>query len=467
MPCGRGGPAIAIRLRLVLILALATGIIWISAFAWIEHSTRGKVEHVLDARLAEAATMVSSLISDHRIEVAHAGRSPFPLPLPLHDHAEGYSRQLSCQIWSLDGTLVGRSDGAPDAQLTLTGGAGFSDSVVDGDPWRVFSVINEDIGVRILVGDSVAVRDRLVRDVREGLLLPAALILPVLGLMIWVSVSRGLAPLDRLAANLRARSPSDLSPLPDGPVPSEIRPMRAALDALFARVASARDIERDFTTYAAHELKTPLAGLRTQAQVARMARDAPTREAALRAIETSVDRTDRMVRQLLELAEVERMDLRRDPCDLAALLRDTIAGLAVLSAEGGVTVTARLDDPGPLADTNAFLLQSAARNVIENTILATPRGGSVTVDLQLAAGHHVVTVTDSGPGIPEALRARATDRFVRGPVGRSQGSGLGLAIVASAMDRLGGELVLVPGDGQGQRVDLRLPRSDEADQVPA
>ncbi|MGR3376408.1 ATP-binding protein [Salipiger abyssi] len=445
---------ISIRLRLFLILALATGAIWLSAVLWIETSTRAEVERVLDARLAEAATMVSSLISDHRIEVAHAGGETMQVPMPP---AGGYTRQLSCQIWSLDDdALVGRSDGAPQARLTAAEGAGYSQSDVEGEPWRVFTVVNPALGVRVMVGDSIAVRDRLVRDVIEGLLLPAAVILPLLGGLIWISVARGLAPLDRLAAALRARSPSDLSPLPQGPAPREIRPVRRALDTLFARVAAARDTERDFTTYAAHELKTPLAGTRTQAQVLRMAPDAETRAAALRAIETSVDRTDRLVRQLLELAEIDRETPENTAADPATLIGETLAELAPLARAREIALDSDLAPLPGTFRTSPFLLHATLRNLIENAIIASPNGGSVRVTARHAEGALHIGIADDGPGIPEDQRARMTERFVRGPSG--SGSGLGLSIVASAVARLNGALDLGGRDAEGRHlVSVRLP----------
>ncbi len=408
---------------------------------------------MLDARLAEAARMVSSLMSGQRIAVAQAGGAPISVPMPA---VEGYNRQLSCQIWSLDGVMVGRSNGAPDAVLTDAAAEGYSRSTVDGEPWHVYSVINRDLGVRVMVGDSLAVRDRLVRDVLAGLLLPVAMILPILALLIWVSVARGLAPLDRLAATLRARSPSDLSPLPAGPEPQEIRPVRRALDTLFARLAAARDVERDFTTYAAHELKTPLAGLRTQAQVIRLSDDPKVQARALAAIEKSVDRTDRMVRQLLELAAVDRSDVATEPTDPGRLMAETVDDLAVLAEARGVTVQILAPDIGGPLGTNPFLLRAALRNVVENAIHASPVGGRVTVALQRQGTDIELVVRDHGQGIPPDLRDRASERFTRGQAGGPNGSGLGLSIVASAMERLGGEVIFDDSDGEGQIVRLRL-----------
>lgn len=439
----------SLRLRLFLILALATGAIWFSAVIWIEHSTRAQVTRVLDARLAEAARMVSSLLEDRRIAMAGDGA---PVAIPLDPHGD-YAHQLSCQIWSLQGTLVGQSEGAPQVQLTGAQGTGYSQSTVGGETWRVYTVENPALGVRVMVGDSLGVRDRLVSGVIEGLLLPMALILPLLAAALWVSLGRGLAPMHRLAEALRLRSPSDLSPLPAGPVPAEMRPMRGALDDLFARLAKAREAERDFTAFAAHELKTPLAGLRTQAQIARIAPDEATRSRALQSIERSVDRTDRLVRQLLELSAVEREGAAAERVDLGQLSAEICADLAPLAETRGVALIC--DIPQGTEQTlpaSGFLLHTALRNLVENALQASSEGGKVRISRRGA----VLLVEDDGPGIPETLRARACERFVRGTQG-GDGSGLGLAIARAAMDRLGGGLDLPPSAGQGQRAELHLP----------
>src|SRR5690606_11212824 len=147
----------------------------------------------------------------------------------------------------------------------------------------------------------------LVNDVIRGLLLPAMLILPVLAGLIWLSVRKGLAPLNRVANDLEARSASDLSPIDNVETAREIVPVLQSLNGLFARVANLRERERNFTTFAAHELRTPLAGLKTQAQVALASEDRAIRDQALRQIVVGVDRTGRLVRQLLDMSAIEAL----------------------------------------------------------------------------------------------------------------------------------------------------------------
>lgn len=311
-----------------------------------------------------------------------------------------------------------------------------------------------------MVGDALAMRDRLVHGVVMGLLAPAVLILPLLAALIWLAVRRGLEPLDRLAAALSRRPATDLSPLPETRATSELRPMIEALNGLFHRVEGLRERERSFTAFAAHELKTPLAGLKTQAQIATLAPEGATRDRALAQIAQGVDRTDRMVRQLLDMTAVENPIHADAPAqDGARILAGVADDLAGLAQARGIAVEL---DTGltEWRTPHAALLAPALRNLLENAILASPRGS--TVEARLAQEGETVrfSVLDRGPGIPRTDRPHVTDRFYRGAANPSGGgSGLGLSIVAAAVQAMGGELRLNPRTGGGEQAELILPNA--------
>ena len=445
----------SIRTRLFLILLAATGAVWLSAVVWIQHSTRTEVGHVLDRRLQESAQMVASLIArSGGIVPADAAALAHDAPALPGTGPHDFARQLICQVWGFDGLLKSGSEGAPSERLA-EGGTGFSEREVAGEVWRVYSHVDEGLGIRVMVGDARSVRDRLVGDVAFGLLVPALLILPVLAGLIWLAVRRGLAPLDRLALALADRPATDLSALDDRDTAAELRPMIGALNGLFRWVDAARERERSFTVFAAHELKTPLAGLKTQAQIAQIAPDDETRSRALAQIAGGVDRTDRMVRQLLDMTAAENpVEAGGAPeQDGARILRDVAEGLAGLAQARGVALDLAAD-PGRWRTAQAALLAPALRNLLENAILASPRGASVEARLEQSLGRVRFLVLDRGPGIPAADRPRAAERFWRGG---GRGSGLGLSIVAAAMERMGGELRLSPRDGGGEQAELLLP----------
>lgn len=430
---------IPIRVRMFLILMAATVAVWASGFVWIHQSTAAKMDRVLDARLAEAARMVSTLVTDDSVPVDRA------VTLPLTgDHP--YSRQLSCQIWKLDGTPVAGSSAAPQGRLAAT--EGFSMNTVDGVDWRVYSMVNAERGVRVMVGDSLAMRDKLIGDVTRGLIVPALAVLPVLAGLIWFGLGQGLRPLRRIAGELAARGAEDLHPL-DQRLPGELAPIQSAMNDLFRRVEDARDRERSFTAFAAHELKTPLAGLKTQAQIAARG-DEGQRRRALSQIEASVARTDRLVRQLLEMAAVDAREAGQDRATLRQIVTDCLQGTEVLTRARRVTVAVDLADGE--VEFDRLLLGAALRNLLENAVQASPEGGVVTI----RGSARRIEVSDTGCGISEQDRPRLTERFFRGRGASVGGSGLGLAIVQTAMERLNGRLEFRPGPERGAIASLVL-----------
>ncbi|MBW8300043.1 MAG: sensor histidine kinase N-terminal domain-containing protein [Hydrogenophaga sp.] len=435
----------SIRLRLFAILLATTGAVWLFAVIWTYSNTQAEVERVLDARLTEAARMVSSLITDHHIDAAAAvdAANAREASGPFEKAEGGYSRQLSCQIWSLQGTLVSRSESAPATSLA-DHREGFSETEINGERWRVFAVINPTLGVRVLVGDSLEIRDRLVGDVIKGLLLPALVILPLLALLIWLSVGRGLAPLNRIAASLSSRSATELHPLPEAPAPREIRPMIAALNSLFRRVEDLRVRESDFTAYAAHELKTPLAGLKTQAQIAMRSENPGTRRQALSQILSSVDRTSRMVRQLIDMARVDARDdvVSRDQVDVMRLIEELSVELSPVTVQRQVQIAVRSDgeQSALCIATDRTLLRLILRNLLENALQHAPPGTETICTTRAADESLTIQIDDFGPGMTANEQKRSADRFYRGPLSAPSGSGLGLSIVQMAIKRLGGSL---------------------------
>lgn len=443
----------SIQARLFLLLSAATCVVWLAAAGWICVSTQRELARALDARLAEAGRMVTSLVGSY----GAAPGATMELPEAL---VAGYDHQLSCQIWSLDGRLIGRSASAPMAALASQAD-GISEAVIDGERWRVFAMEDPVQHVRVLVGDNLRVRERLVRGVLLGLLLPGALVLPVLAALIWFAVGRGLAPLNRLAEGLRRRDADDLRPLPAEPSTVETWPVTEALNGLFGRLSAARERERDFTAFAAHELRTPLAALRTQAQVALAAREEPTRAMALRQILVAVDRTSRLVRQLLDLS---RLDAEAGtappagPVDLRAMLVTLGQELAPLCRARDVGLT--IDDAfgAVRLRVNEELLFTRLRNLAENAVQHTRSGGRATWLRQTDGAALVLVLEDEGPGIPRDELAMVRQRFFRGRHRSGIGTGLGLSIAELALQRAGAVLRLDnrPAGG-GLRAEIRLP----------
>jgi len=437
----------SLRGRLFLILVATTSLIWLAATGWIYLGTKNELERVLDTRLQEAARMVASLVQDDTSAQAAIAAAP-PVASP---ETGSYERQLSCQIWSLGGRLVAASTTAPAERLSVHG-SGFHDSVINGELWRVYAIEDAAKGVRVLVGDRLGLRERLVQDLVLGLVAPTLLMLPLFAALIWLSVGRGLAPLRQIASDLQNRPADDLSPVGANAV-REIRPLTDALNGLFRRLDQARRHEREITAFAAHELRTPLAGIRMQAQIAKAADSDAMRLSALDRIVQGVDRTARLISQLLTLARLD--------ADAAGSDRQRIRVGPLLREIDGerrwpelmVEIDPGLDDLVVLGEPGSVRL--ALRNLHENACGHSPAGGRVRWS---RSAENVLAVEDDGPGIPDEELSLVTQRFYRGRSTKTAGTGLGLSIVEIALARLGATLTLENrASGAGLKAMITLP----------
>ncbi len=292
----------------------------------------------------------------------------------------------------------------------------------------------------------------------EALLTPLLFGLPVLGGWIWFATRRGLKPLDEIAAELGKRVPERLDPVVPVAAPREIRPLLEALNMLFARVEQAMEKERSFTADAAHELRTPLAAIATQAQVAARARDDAERDHALAQLTASARRASHLVEQLLTLARLDpAAGLQKSAVRLDALTAEACAdhGAAALDKQ----LALELDAPAAVTlQANDAMLRVLLRNLIDNAVRYTPAGGQVRVSVTATGNRALLTVSDSGPGIPPAQRTEALRRLHRLGGQEIEGSGLGLSIVARIAELHGATLELADGIGQpGLTVRLSLP----------
>ncbi len=416
----------SLRRRFLVLLVTATGIVWLCAVVWIYFGSRSELERVLDTRLQEAARMVHSLVANGNMAAAATAATTLP------NDDISYDRQLSCQIWSLDGRLLARSSGAPP-EILAENNKGFANREVSGEPWRVYTIVDAAKGVRIAVGDRIGLRDRLVRDLVAGLIAPAILVIPLLVVLIWLSLRAGLRPLDAVAGEIAARAGDDMRPVISQTAPREIQRLITALNGLFDKVEAARRHEKDITAFAAHELRTPLAGLKTQAQIALATTDDAVRNGALRQILVSVDRTARLVRQLLALAKLEAQPKSATTAlvNAGSVLRDVVSAVPTRD-DVVVDIDPCLDRLNLASEPE--ILQLVLRNLHENAVEHMGGPGRVAwrVAWRVLPDGIGISVEDDGPGIPRDELALVTQRFYRGqPRGRS-GTGLGLTIAQMA-----------------------------------
>src|SRR5580698_9902330 len=358
------------------------------------------------------------------------------------------------QVLGTRGELVGGERDMPlphEEDRPPPGLVEFRDDVLRGNDIRVayttveFPQTPGALPVLVQVGETLDKRSQLANDIIKGVILPQFVILPLAIVLVWFGLSRGLAPLHALQSNIRARRPDDLSPLEARRAPPEIAPLVASFNDLLNRLEQNMQLQKRFIADAAHQMKTPLAGLRTQAELALRQDVSAEVQRSLEQIATSSEHAARLVTQLLALARAEnRMSGQ-------IFSRVELTGLARLAVRDWVqaALAKRMDigyeePPHPVeVEGNAVMLREMLSNLIDNAIRYTPPGGRITVRVRTDESdtrHVFLEVEDTGLGIPEAERTRVIERFYRILGREGDGSGLGLAIVREIVTMHGGTM---------------------------
>lgn len=437
----------SLKRRVVLLCIVALSAIWLGALALSYVDARKEVNQLLDAHLAQAASLLAaqSAAEAAEIDTEHAP--------DLHK----YARSVSFQIWRGGKTLGLHSANAPALALGAHA-EGFSEREVDGVRWRVFTSWDRERENLIQVGEQIALRDHLLKEMLEHLLQPMLYALPLLALLLWLAVHLGLRPLDRVATEIARRHPQRLDAVDIQGAPAEVRPLIGQLNQLLLRVAESLDNTRRFTADAAHELRTPLAAIRAQAQVAQSRHDRDEQARALQQVLRGCDLATHLIEQLLTLARLDAAGLpARAPVDLRALLADLLAEMAGSAIEAQVEVALE-DGPSIQVPVQPGLLRILLRNLIDNAIRYSPAGSEVCVTIRDCGDQAAIDVVDGGPGIPAAELERVFDRFYRVLGSAQAGSGLGLSIARRIAEIHGGQLVLAPREGAaGLIASVRLP----------
>lgn len=461
-------PAHSLRKRLLLLLLAS-----IALFAAIQGV----------GAYRSALQQADALFDYHLRQMAHAmprGADPRPPPGDEEDF------DFLVQIWGPDGAQLFRS---PRSALPRSGVLGFSDVTVQGQAFRVYTV--QTPWQTVQIAQDLDARNARARAIAAHAVLPVALMAPLLMLVVWWVVSRSLAPVERARRQVAVRAADDLSPLAADGLPDEVRPLVDELNGLFGRVREAFEAQQNFVADAAHELRSPLAALKLQAQALR---GGGGDEAAIARLNQGIDRAIHLVEQLLALARAEgapasvsssraegaptsvsssradgtpasaspsRANDASTRADLQDVIREAVGDVLPRARAAGIDLGLSPDalaSPA-LVTGDAAALRMMLRNLLDNAVKYTPAPGRVDVDLRAEGAAYVLTVDDSGPGIAPAERTRVFDRFYRAPAahGTATGSGLGLSIVQAIARRHGAQLALdtAPGLG-GLRVQVRL-----------
>lgn len=296
------------------------------------------------------------------------------------------------------------------------------------------------------VAETTEKRTQLANKIVASVILPQFIIIPLAVMLVWFGLSRGLRPLTRLRQMIETREPADLSPIATRRVPEELEPLVEAFNAMLERMKKNVEAQQRFVADAAHQMRTPLTGLKTQAQFAMRETDPAALRHALRQIATGVDRAGRLVNQLLTLARTEGGEpaqQKHEPLDLALLVREVVEDWVMQAIEKGIDLGYEADGEAMIVG-NAFLLRELAKNLVDNALRYTPSGGHVTCRILANQATVLLEVEDDGVGISEEQAELVFERFYRVDDATTEGSGLGLAIVQEIAMQHGSRASLRP-----------------------
>ncbi|MFZ5724609.1 MAG: ATP-binding protein [Pseudomonadota bacterium] len=450
---------------LLALLVLGMGVAGVLAY----RAALSEVEELFDAQLAQSARVLIATLATGPLPGEATGEPvvfpawrPAPGALPAapatgaaaiaDDEAtpsgHRYETRLLFQVWRGAGErLLMRSSNAPERPLVAFT-PGYAQIWIGDERFHVF-VLEHD-GVWLQAAQDDYMRDELAGDIAQATLLPYLLAVPLMALSIWWLVSRGLRPLDRLRAALAGRGVGNLAPLSAAGGSTELQPLVDELNRLLARLHDSFARERRFTADAAHELRTPLAALRVQAENAAAATDETARRRALDNLLHGVDRASRLVSQMLIMARLEPEDVARSfvAVPVGTLVREELAALAPLALARGQELDFLDESAGLAVPGDAPALGILVRNLVDNALRYSPPGSLVRVLLRPVEPRQLeLRVLDEGPGVPPALGERVFERFFRGDSGDGDGAGLGLAIVRRIVQLHGGAVSVLPRQG--------------------
>ena len=438
-------PGNSLRGSLLWLLSVMIVLVAIAQAFIVYRTTRSEADEIFDYHMRQVAlSLQDGLAFTPRLQ----GENPAA-------GEENYDFVL--QVWSADGTRIFQS--VEGVALPSKPAMGFSSATVRGVTYRVYSARTPTRVIK--VAQDMEVRQELAANMAVRTVIPILLLAPVMLVAAWLVVRRSTGPILRVRDQVSRRAAEDFSPLAATDLPEEVKPLVDEINLLFIRLGRAFEAQRAFVADAAHELRTPLAALRLQAQWIQRAGDEEARAVATKRLLGGVDRATRLVEQLLVLARQESVQAPLQEVEIVNLT--TVSGLAISDALVSAR-SKRIDiglegEPSIQVQGQLESLRILLRNLLENAVKFAPEDGTIDVMIRSEGDRASVVVADSGPGIPPEEQARVFDRFYRLPGQAEVGSGLGLAIAKTIAERHHGDVIL----GQsaklgGLEVTVFLPR---------
>jgi two-component system, OmpR family, sensor histidine kinase QseC len=362
------------------------------------------------------------------------------------------------QVWDKHGHLL-ISDGSNLLLKDIP--LGFSDQMIKGNDWRAYATLDAKTQIKIIVAELYNLRRELADNIARSNANILLITYPLFGLLVWFIISLALRSITRVTSEISNRASTFLEPVQLTQIPHEIKPLVAELNQLFIRLKLAFERNKRFAADAAHELRTPLAALKTHAQIALKSDNEADRTKALQRVIESVNRSSHVVAQLLTLSRLGEEEALTDvrPLDLHKLATEIIAYIAPQALEKNIEIELGPSPYKPMVMGNDTAIGILIRNIVDNAIRYTPPNGGVKVEIIDTGKRIILRVTDTGTGIPVELRERVFERFYRILGNKASGSGLGLAIVNQISSLHHASIHLAtPSNGLGLQFDVAFKK---------
>ena len=417
-----------------------------------------EVEELFDARLAQQARLLLTLSENiEKLSANVSTISPLLIDEANTDSSVGhkYESKIFYQIWS-GGKLKIASD-SMNFSRQKEDSFGYGDAIADHYKWRTFT-LNQTAGdIKVIVAERSDVRGEISDQIVFQTLFPEILAWPILAVLVWAAVGLGLEPLQQLARRIQKITPTKLEPIEMSHVPEELIPVKTALNGLLVEIDVLMEREKRWIADAAHELRTPLSILRVHAENAASAENDLERNKSLTQLTSGVDRSTRIVSQLLALARLEHQKkVIKERVDVLAISRSMIADILPLAWKRGVEISLEVDDNLPwccYVETNH--IEILLQNLISNAIKFSPSNSVIKVVWEQFENQVELKVMDAGKGVSKEEKQRLSERFFRS--GEVEGAGLGLSIVKNIIDKYQGSLSFESVLPQGLTVQVKLP----------
>ncbi len=390
-------------------------IIFASISAWHE------IEEVYDAQLVHSAKLLFQLTKHEILQ-----DDDFNLGIEDINLKSKYEKNIGFRIWYGDKLITQSANSISFDMFSAV--PGFSDHYIFGDKWRFFVFVDGSSNIRVEVSERYNIRYELIVKLVSALFFPVMIFIPLIFFIVWAGVHRVLKPVIEISNDVDKRNSDDLSPISNISLPDEIAPLILAINRLFLRIEESFERERKFTEYAAHELRTPLAAMKTQTQVLirKISENLPDFKDGLRNLEISINRTSHMVNQLFLLVRIQNESFPKEKINLSKSIYDAL--------ESGLVQKAELKDIKFNIEVEDFVFVEAhmdsvlilLKNIFDNAIKYSDIGGAIDIKLD---SYGVLKVIDTGCGVSDSDKKIIFEKFVRADKSGQVGSGLGLSIV--------------------------------------